>query len=138
MTEVEIWKKIKFTWARRADCVRIENVASFGLADINCCVNGLEFWLELKVIRSGKSKIQSSQIAWIAKRLSHGGRVYIYAVDNATLNGYLYDAKSLYKADVLFNLKGQAIITYKNLVPICTIRHSSEGLHTILNIIITN
>ncbi len=80
MTETWMWRKIKAGLAPlMVDLTRIENTAGAGMPDVNCCHNGIEFWIELKIVREGRVQLRSSQVAWITARAGHGGRAFILA-----------------------------------------------------------
>jgi len=61
------------------DWVRIESGGTgLGIPDLNYAVDGSEGWLELKQIVSGlKIGMRPMQVAWIERRIRHGGRVLI-------------------------------------------------------------
>lgn len=49
-----------------------------GIPDSNYCCNGVEGWIENKIIRSGDSVgIRPEQVAWLERRMRAGGRVFI-------------------------------------------------------------
>ena len=48
-----------------------------GIPDLNGCVDGVEFWIELKQATANAVKISPGQIAWIERRVRAGGNVYI-------------------------------------------------------------
>ncbi len=56
---------------------RIETNVGLGVPDLNGCIDGIEFWLELKV-RSGTALgLSKFQKSWIIRRGKAGGRVFI-------------------------------------------------------------
>ena len=57
--------------------IRVESNTINGIPDINGCWSGKEFWLELKSDKVGYPKLSKWQIAWINKRIKHGGIVII-------------------------------------------------------------
>lgn len=67
------------------DMTRIENSVGSGTPDVNCCYNGEEFWVELKVAKSHKVDIKPSQVAWAKRRVEHDGAVYLLVKDQDTL-----------------------------------------------------
>ena len=83
MTETQLWGALKsalptFHWQR------IETITGSGVPDVNGCHNGVEVWLELKIIRGiGKPYFQSSQgltpvqCAWLENRWRAGGRAFV-------------------------------------------------------------
>jgi hypothetical protein len=48
-----------------------------GVPDLNGCVSGAEFWIEMKQTKSNKVKIEPEQVAWAERRLRAGGRVFL-------------------------------------------------------------
>lgn len=59
---------------------RIESgITGSGIPDVNGCYAGVEFWIELKdvPINSNKIGLRVMQVAWISRRVSHGGRVFV-------------------------------------------------------------
>lgn len=48
-----------------------------GVPDLNGCHAGREFWLELKQTSGWAVRIRSTQVAWIERRVRHGGRVLL-------------------------------------------------------------
>tara|TARA_A100001515_G_scaffold47868_1_gene37836 strand:+ start:310 stop:633 length:324 start_codon:yes stop_codon:yes gene_type:complete len=59
--------------------VRIENKAGPGVPDVNGCYKGLEFWIELKVIKGNSLRLSKFQKAWIYERTKSGGKVFVLA-----------------------------------------------------------
>ena len=61
---------------------RIESGAiGQGIPDINACFQGIEFWIELKIIvgHRFRSPLKAFQAAWITRRTNAGGRCFILA-----------------------------------------------------------
>lgn len=56
---------------------RIETSVGLGVPDVNGCLDGIEFWLELKVSSNKRSVLSKYQKAWIIRRGKAGGRVFI-------------------------------------------------------------
>ena len=56
---------------------RIESKTINGIPDLNCCAEGVEFWMELKSDKVKYPKLSKWQISWINKRIKHGGIVII-------------------------------------------------------------
>jgi len=48
-----------------------------GVADSNFCSNGTEGWVEFKQTEGYAVTLRPEQIAWISRRVRHGGRVLI-------------------------------------------------------------
>ncbi len=86
MTEGWLWSKVKRGLEPLlVHCARLEETASFGIPDVNCCCHGKEFWLELKIVREKRIQLRSSQVAWITSRCGYGGRVFLLAKDDDRL-----------------------------------------------------
>jgi hypothetical protein len=92
MSESDLWKAVKKGLEDAADLhidlMRLENLVGEGMADVNGCRKGAEFWLELKhrdelpkrectaVFPDGIG-LRDSQVIWLYKRAKHGGRCYV-------------------------------------------------------------
>lgn len=63
---------------------RIENSITSGMPDAHICLNGVDLWIEFKVVKGGSPVIRPSQYAWHARRRSNGGKSFIIAVDVST------------------------------------------------------
>lgn len=49
-----------------------------GIPDFNACCDGVEFWVELKVVNSGKKiGLRPEQVGWLVKRSMYGGRCFV-------------------------------------------------------------
>jgi hypothetical protein len=57
--------------------VRVENLIGQGTPDLNCCYDGVEFWLELKADDGRIPRLSKYQIAWHYRRYKSGGRSFI-------------------------------------------------------------
>lgn len=56
---------------------RIETVAGSGIPDLNMCYEGVEVWVETKVVHSKTMvEVRPSQVAWHLQRHMHGGRTF--------------------------------------------------------------
>ena len=56
---------------------RIESSTMNGIPDLNGCINGNGFWMELKSDKVKYPKLSKWQISWINKHISYGGVVII-------------------------------------------------------------
>ena len=68
----------------RAHFQRVETWAGSGVPDTNCCMDGVEAWIELKQVSRPKTnrglikpKVKPEQIAWEALRRAAGGRTWV-------------------------------------------------------------
>ena len=52
---------------------RIENISGGGVPDVHCMLDGLPFWLELKVANKKRVKYSPHQIAWHTAYAARGG-----------------------------------------------------------------
>ena len=82
--ESAFWQRIRGPLAKHApgDWQRHEPGTGGipGVPDVNACVRGREFWVELKVVARGKQVgLRPSQVAWHTRRAQHGGRSWILA-----------------------------------------------------------
>ena len=75
-TGVKILSELKKAWPN-VHFQRIETSVGLGIPDVNCCVNGVEFWLELKVSLGKRLAITKYQKAWILNRYKAGGLVFV-------------------------------------------------------------
>ena len=78
---------------------RIETNIALGVPDVNGCYQGIEFWLELKVKKGKQTPLTKYQKAWIVKRASHGGKVFIINFDLGQRAVKLYDYNSCVNRD---------------------------------------
>lgn len=63
---------------------RVENSIMGGMPDVDGCINGLQFWIELKCAARPanpstpiKPKFQPGQIPWIKRRINAGGTAHV-------------------------------------------------------------
>ena len=57
--------------------VTIETWTTYGVADLNACYDGVEFWVELKEVRAGKKvDVRPHQVGWHHQRSRAGGRTW--------------------------------------------------------------
>ena len=74
--ESKLWQRIK-KHCVRPHFTRIESNTINGIPDLNGCWAGYDFWIELKSDSASYPKLSKWQIAWINKRVAHGGIVLI-------------------------------------------------------------
>jgi hypothetical protein len=87
ITESALWALIKRNltdvhWAR------IESWSKQGIADVNGCHLGREFWMELKVTNAIKIKFKDYQPPWILKRARAGGIIWVCVRRKDTIRLY--------------------------------------------------
>ena len=76
--EAKLWQDVK-KGLKNVHLTRIENRVGVGTPDVNGCVDGKDFWLELKVIKGNSLRLSKFQKAWIYERLRVGGNVFVLA-----------------------------------------------------------
>ena len=76
--EAKLWQDVKKA-LKDAHLVRIENKSGPGVPDVNGCYKGIEFWIELKVIKGNSLRLSKFQKAFIDERSKHGGKVFVLA-----------------------------------------------------------
>jgi len=92
---------------------RIETgMTGAGVPDVNGCAKGKEFWVELKEIHSGnKLTLRPMQVAWLAKRASHGGQVFVMARKNNEIKLYHVDSLTGIQELMEGGYKSKALLT---------------------------
>ncbi|MFA5604166.1 MAG: hypothetical protein WDA12_04900 [Bacilli bacterium] len=87
MRESDFWVKLRSKIAHAGHIERIENgVAGVGTPDVNGCIGGREFWIELKCLPSWPKSggpvsirhFRKEQILWMRRRSMAGGRVFVF------------------------------------------------------------
>jgi hypothetical protein len=48
-----------------------------GVPDLNGCIDGMEFWIEMKATSGWTIDLKPAQIGWLVTRARHGGRVFV-------------------------------------------------------------
>ena len=94
MSEVKDYKKfrekvIQLPWDR---CDRIENVMVLGMPDVNCCIHGNEFWIEIKSPKEPKRKttklfgsnhkLSQDQQNWFLRQANANGLGFVLICTN--------------------------------------------------------
>ena len=79
MNESQLWQKINILQKTQKlwHFTRIESATIRGIPDVNCLINGNEFWLELKSKESKNLGLSNYQINWHIKHQKCGGQVFI-------------------------------------------------------------
>ena len=79
MNESQLWKKINNLQKTQKlwHFTRIESATVRGIPDVNCVIDGKEFWLELKSKVGKNYGLSNHQINWHLKRYQVGGFVFI-------------------------------------------------------------
>ena len=79
MNESQLWSKINLFQKPKKmwHLCRIESATIRGIPDVNCLIEGKEFWLELKANQVKNYGVSNFQINWHLKRQKCGGKVFI-------------------------------------------------------------
>lgn len=98
MLEKQVWEFIKKATSKSPNerWMRCENITANGVPDINCCINGREFWIEVKCPKAHKKsntpvfgsshKISPTQFAWFRRQRAAGGNaLLLISNENLTL-----------------------------------------------------
>ena len=98
-TETKLWQVLKKNTEKFVHWTRIESWSSYGVPDLNGCMDGKDFWIELKIIttKSDNSFPRWSplQIAWQTTRTRMGGVVWNLASHPSSASLFLLDGKDL-------------------------------------------
>lgn len=85
-TETSLWAWLAA--ARKSlvnlDLRRVENAIEGGTPDVEGCLDGSQFWIELKCSRANlmgvvRFKFRPAQVPWLKKRQDCGGRAFVLA-----------------------------------------------------------
>lgn len=78
MKESQFWALVKGKLPGHVE--RVENALTRGTPDVNMCYQGIEVWLELKVLdNKGNCELRPEQYLWHRKRQEMGGKVFVLA-----------------------------------------------------------
>lgn len=87
MSEVKLFNHIRSRMAEKARLTRIENIVAEGTPDVNCCMLGHEFWIELKDAPAAKRetslllgrshKLTPQQVNFWRAQRRHGGHAFV-------------------------------------------------------------
>ena len=79
MNESQLWQKINTLQKTQKlwHFTRIESATIRGIPDVNCLINGFEFWIELKSKESKNLGLSNYQINWHIKHQKCDGKVFI-------------------------------------------------------------
>lgn len=120
MTEKSgVWEPLR-DHAPQVHWMRIENLVGTGMADVNGCLNGVETWVENKLVKGNQITFQPMQPAWIMQRLAHGGRVFVLARRKDTL--LVWTGPALVKLVRACEVRGKALVVdYRVSAPSLTL-----------------
>ena len=105
MREQDLWIQLHYGWRNKVHMTRVENTASFGMPDVNCCYQGVEFWIEHKIEKSDTVLFRPSQVAWLAARMKVQGLNRVFIVVGSTK----WPEPRIYKASDIFTVEGALI-----------------------------
>ncbi len=88
-------EKTAYNWLKEAVCRgsfdridRFENIVGVGNLDVNACIDGAEFWIEIKAptepvrpstaLFGSNHKLSQDQKNWIKRQLKANGNAYIF------------------------------------------------------------
>lgn len=57
-------------------CIESPDTAC-GVPDLNGCYRGMDLWIEMKATATNAVRVRPVQVAWIHRRVRHGGNVWI-------------------------------------------------------------
>jgi hypothetical protein len=77
MKEQDLYHWVKSSFGKQMDVVRIENISTSGTPDLNLCFNGIEAWVEVKLLPPKSVLLRPEQYAWSMRRANHGGLCFI-------------------------------------------------------------
>ena len=136
MRETDIWTAVHKNW-KEVHCTRVENAVTYGTPDVNCAIDGYEWWLELKLKHKDSIVIRHTQVAFIAKRVQVNSdrNIFIFAADEE--EGYLYKAREVLKPGVITSYSGKLTASLPNMQHMdrCQMKNK-ESWHNLLDNII--
>lgn len=74
----DLWKTLRKNLPQ-VHWQRIEGLSMPGIPDVNGCCNGVEVWIELKIVPYYKIDLTMPQCTWLRKRVEAGGHTYVLA-----------------------------------------------------------
>jgi len=80
-SEVKFNAWIQTLFPHPADARRIETTTESGMPDLNICYQGMEAWVESKVLYPKGVLLRKEQWAWSNRRANAGGSVFVLAWD---------------------------------------------------------
>jgi len=93
MSEKKDYQKFrKGIWSPRDRIERVENILVIGMPDVNCCINGVESWIEIKSPTEPKRqttklfgsnhKLSQEQMNWFKTQIDAGGYCWVLIITN--------------------------------------------------------
>jgi hypothetical protein len=88
--EANFWTSLRHNLPRNSFANRIENKAGGGVPDVHMMIDGLPFWLELKVSKGFAVSVSGPQVAWHVANWAHGGLSFFLVKALGPNKLYLY------------------------------------------------
>ena len=92
-TEATLWKSLKQNLPNKTHAQRVENRSSQGMPDVYVCMDGVPFWLELKIIKNNRVSVSKSQIAWNLAHSRCGGVSFFLLHAPSTGDVFLFEGR---------------------------------------------
>jgi hypothetical protein len=86
-----MWNRLQQKIPKSWNTTRIENRFGGGIPDVHVCVEGLPFWIELKVTKTNRVNVSAHQVAWNFSYSQSGGVSFFLVEASSTKNLYLFD-----------------------------------------------
>lgn len=83
-----LWEPLRDNFKKIAPEIhlqRIENSVGNGVPDTNGCLEGRDFWLELKIAKGNRVELTPLQAAWLQTRAKAQGRAFVVARKGDTI-----------------------------------------------------
>ncbi|MEE8607485.1 MAG: hypothetical protein V3S55_07775 [Nitrospiraceae bacterium] len=94
MKESGFWRKLRPLMREAAPGIVVERIESWstpGFPDVSGTWEGVDFWLELKIIRGLQVKFQPGQVPWLRRRWRAGSRCFVLAYEPGDWRALLFD-----------------------------------------------
>ena len=88
--EANFWTSLRHNLPKNSFANRIENKAGGGIPDVHMMIDGLPFWVELKVSKGSAVSVSGPQVAWHVANWAHGGLSFFLVKTLGPNNIYLY------------------------------------------------
>jgi hypothetical protein len=82
--EKTFWSLLRGHLPKKSHVQRIETGSTGrGIPDVNFCWQGVEVWIELKIVKGRRVELSPEQVAWMFRRARAGGLCWVMARDVA-------------------------------------------------------
>ena len=92
--EANFWNTLRTSVPKDGFVMRLENKVGLGTPDVYCMLDGLPFWLELKVNQRIATRVSKYQVAWHTLHYARGGLSFFLVKDPRTNHIHLYPGSS--------------------------------------------